>query len=149
MPRKTDYAKGYTAGLVAIKKMPKRYQEYRHSYRKEIESKLRDIADKYSDSIGDAPCEFTNEPSYMRTSWYRDGLEDAIFSADVVNKWIVCKFSGQGYYTVESIADQALYDDPCFAWKRSWELDPHGHNFTSKPIRYVGGACKHLGIEVA
>ena len=147
MARKTDYAKGLSAGAALLKRMPARYREYRHNYRTEIEAMVRKAEEKYSESIGNTPCPVTGEVS-MRSWFYRDGILDAIYNQDTVNRWVVCRFNGCGHYTVESLAEETLHDDPVFAWKRAWELDPHGHDYTSKPIRYVNGACAHFGIAV-
>lgn len=56
-------------------------------------------------------------------------------------------YTGQGRYTLESLAEHSVYNDPAFAWKRSWELDPEGHKFTSIDALYVNGAVKEFALE--
>jgi len=142
---KTDYQKGITAGLRLLKTMPARYRKYRHNYRNEINALVRRAREKYGDTIGDLVCPFTGEPSYMRTSWYAEGMDHAIAYGRGA-KYVVVRFNGCGSYNVDSMVDRTVYDDPSFAWKRSWEADPHGHNFKSIDVLYVNGAAKELGL---
>ena len=145
MARKTDYQKGITAGIALAKRKPA-FRHHYHSYEHEIRSAVRDLEYKYGAVIGDLACPFTGEPSYMRMSWYRDGVCDGLKEGKG-RKFAVAVFNGQGFYNVDSLAEQTVYDDPAYAWKRSWELDPCGHEYTSKDVLYINGACKHFGLE--
>jgi hypothetical protein len=146
MATKTDYTKGVTAGLAMLKKAPKRYREYPHTYEHELKALARNLEDKYRESIGELVCPFTGEPGYMRVSWYREGISDAIRYGHGA-KFVVVKYTGTGCYNVAGMAEPTVYDDPAFAWKKSWELDPHGHEFKSIDVLYVNGAARELGLE--
>lgn len=145
--RKTDYQKGITKGL-ALRKTNKRLATAPYSNQNEISWLVRDAERSYMEKIGNLPCPFTGEVT-MRGSFFRDGVWHAFMEGTAEpQKFVVVRFSGQGCYNVNSLAEQALYDDPAFAWKRSWELDPAGHKFKSIELAYVTGGHQHFGLPL-
>jgi hypothetical protein len=141
---KSDYHKGITAGLG----LGRRYPHFRccyHTREHEIREAVRKLEDKYSRQIGEVPCPLTGEPSYMRLSWYREGVHHALQYRRGA-KYLIVQYSGAESYNLESLAERTVYDDPALAWKRSWELDPQGHLFKGLDALYVNGAVKEFGI---
>ena len=142
---KSDYAKGVTAGNGLAKRKPflrHRYYTTEHERRDAV----RTLEDKYSALIGDLVCPDTGEPAYMRMSWYRDGINDGLRYGHGV-RFLVVRFSGSGHYNISTLAEETVYDNPALAWKRSWELDPQGHNYKSIDALYVNGACERFGLN--
>jgi hypothetical protein len=139
---KSDYQKGITDGLALLKKYPslKRWMEH------DIITIMQKLEDKYDKKIGNLACPITGEPAFMRISWYRDGIRDALRYGHGA-KFVVVKHSGMGFYNIDSIAELTVYDDPALAWKRAWELDPNGHKYKSIDMLYVNGAVEKLGIR--
>jgi hypothetical protein len=142
---KSDYSKGVTAGLALAKKHPS-FRCYPSFREYEIRAAISKLEDKYSAQIGELVCPVSGEPSYMRLSWYRDGIRDALSYGNAA-KFVIVHYSGTNGYNVGSLVDRTVYDDPAQAWKRSWALDPQGHAFKSIDALYVNGAARELGIE--
>lgn len=146
---KCDYLKGVTAGLSLMRRIPKRHLEYKHSFRHELDAVVRKAEDKYRDSF--AQNDSLGLPSLSSDAWeraryYAQGVRDA-FEYGSAQLHVVCRYNGMGHYTVSDLADQRTFVDPSEANKRAWELDPQGHDFTSKPILWVNGASKHFADE--
>jgi len=106
---KSDYQKGVTAGLAMARKHPS-FARYPSLQEHEIRQEIEKLEDKYREVIGELVCPITGEPAYMRTSWYREGIRDALRYGHGA-KFVVVNFSSTAGYKVESLADRTIYDD--------------------------------------
>lgn len=141
---KSDYHKGVTAGLALGKKRPS-FRRYPHAMEHEIRDAVRKLEDKYREQIGDLACPITGEPAYMRVSWYRDGIMDALKYGRGA-KFLIVRH-GTPSYNLDSLVDRTVYDDPALAWVQSWKLDPEGHKYKGLDALYVNGAVNELGLR--
>jgi hypothetical protein len=146
MTKKCDYLKGVTTGLKLAKRFPHYRSYHTRDQQADANRAMHNAEDKYRDSLGEN--DSLGLPLRESTAWERamrfsEGVRNA-FDYSRATVFVVCRYRGDGNYTIADLVEYRVYIDPAEASARAWHLDPNGHNYTSRDILWISGASDLL-----